>query len=145
MFRMMIKNIPFKVLKLEGYYNFVLKNFERMQGGEIFVPKIPSINITDLATAVDPALEQKIIGIRPGEKLHEVMCPADDSYHTYEYEDHFVIAPTIIFSSRSNDFTVNAIHEQGKQVEAGFEYNSKNNNEFLSQDGLLNFNTLADL
>lgn len=132
-------------ISLQEGVDFVLKNFARMFGGEIFVPKIPSINITDLATAVDPALEQKIIGIRPGEKLHEVMCPADDSYHTYEYEDHFVIAPTIIFSSRSNDFTINAIGEKGKPVEHGFEYNSRDNADFLSVDEIKKFNTKACL
>ena len=116
-----------------------------MLGGEIFIPKIPSMRVIDLAKAMAPELSIKIIGIRPGEKLHEIMCPADDSYHTYEYDDHFVIAPSIIFSNRSNDFTINAIHEKGKQVEAGFEYNSKNNSEFLSQDGLLSFNNLAEL
>ena len=62
-------------ISLQDGVNFVLKNFERMYGGEIFIPKIPSIKITDLATAMAPELEQKIIGIRPGEKLHEIMCP----------------------------------------------------------------------
>ena len=119
-------------ISLQGGVDFVLKNFARMYGGEIFVPKIPSIKITDLASAMAPELEQKEIGIRPGEKLHEVMCPMDDSYHTYEYDDHFVIAPTIIFSSRSNDFTRNAIDEAGKPVEHGFEYNSFNNPDFMT-------------
>ena len=87
----------------------------------------------------------KIIGIRPGEKLHEIMCPSDDSYHTFEYDDHFVIAPSIQFSSRSNDFTINALAERGKQVEHGYEYNSLNNGRFLSVDELLEFNELAEL
>lgn len=130
-------------ISLQGGVDFVLKNFARMYGGEIFVPKIPSIKITDLATAMAPQLEQKIIGIRPGEKLHEVMCPMDDSYHTYEYEDHFVIAPTIIFSSRSNDFTRNAISETGKPVEHGFEYNSNNNPDFMSIEEIRDFNVEA--
>ena len=132
-------------ITLQDGVDFVLKNFERMLGGEIFIPKIPSMRVIDLAKAMAPTLSIKIIGIRPGEKLHEIMCPADDSYHTYEYDDHFVIAPSIKFSSRSNDFTINAINEKGKQVEAGFEYNSKDNSEFLSKDGLLNFNNLAEL
>ena len=83
-----------------------------------------------------PNLKQNIIGIRPGEKLHEVMCPADDSYHTYEYDDHFVIAPSISFSSRSNDFTVNAIGEKGKPVEHGFEYNSLTNPDYMTVEQL---------
>ena len=132
-------------ITLQDGVDFVLKNFERMLGGEIFIPKIPSMRVIDLAKAMAPELSVKIIGIRPGEKLHEIMCPADDSYHTYEYDDHFVIAPSIKFSSRSNDFTINAIHETGKQVAAGFEYNSKNNSEFLSKDDLLTFNNLAEL
>lgn len=74
---------------------FVLKAFQRMQGGELFVPKIPSSRITDLATALAADMPHKIVGIRPGEKLHETMCPADDSHLTLEFKDHFVICPTI--------------------------------------------------
>ncbi|MFT5755347.1 MAG: UDP-N-acetylglucosamine 4,6-dehydratase [Alteromonadaceae bacterium] len=132
-------------ITLQDGVDFVLKNFERMFGGEIFVPKIPSMRIMDLAQAMAPTLKIKIVGIRPGEKLHEIMCPSDDSYHTFEYEDHFVIAPSIQFSSRSNDFTINALNEKGHQVEHGFEYNSKNNPVFLSQKELLDFNNLAEL
>lgn len=123
-------------ITLQQGVDFVLKNFERMLGGEVFVPKIPSMRVPDLALAMAPNLKQTIIGIRPGEKLHEVMCPADDSYHTYEYEDHFVIAPSINFSSRSNDFTVNAIGEKGKPVEQGFEYNSLTNPDYMTVEQL---------
>jgi UDP-N-acetylglucosamine 4,6-dehydratase len=132
-------------ITLEDGVNFVLKNFSRMLGGEIFVPKIPSMRIMDLAKAMAPNLSVDIIGIRPGEKLHEIMCPSDDSYHTFEYQDHFVIAPSIQFSSRSNDFTLNALNERGHQVEHGFEYNSQNNPEFLSPKELLSLNKIADL
>ena len=132
-------------ITLQDGVDFVLKNFERMLGGEIFIPKIPSMRIIDLAKAMAPNLSINIIGIRPGEKLHEIMCPSDDSYHTFEYDDHFVIAPSIKFSSRSNDFTVNALKEKGKQVEHGFEYNSLNNPHFLTQEELLAFNKLAEL
>ncbi len=69
-------------ITLDDGVNFVLKNFERMYGGEIFIPKIPSMKIVDLAKAIAPNLPHKIIGIRPGEKLHEIMCPADDSHLT---------------------------------------------------------------
>ncbi|WP_085298125.1 UDP-N-acetylglucosamine 4,6-dehydratase (inverting) [Cognaticolwellia mytili] len=131
-------------INLQDGVDFVLKNFERMLGGEIFVPKIPSMRIVDLAKAMAPNLPIKIIGIRPGEKLHEIMCPADDSYHTYEYDDHFVIAPSIKFSSRSNDFTVNLIEERGQLVDSNFEYNSKNNPEFLTVEQLLTFNQMAE-
>ena len=130
-------------INLQQGVDFVLTNFERMLGGEIFVPKIPSIRITDLAKAMAPDLPLKIIGIRPGEKLHEVMCPADLCFETYEYNDHFVIAPGIKFSSRSNDFTVNAIGETGKKVDQGFEYNSLHNSHYMTIDEIREFNTQA--
>ena len=127
-------------ITLQGGVDFVLKNFERMLGGEIFVPKIPSIRITDLATSLAPDLPLKIVGIRPGEKLHEVMCPMDDSYHTFVFEDHYVIAPTITFYSRSNNFSSNALGETGTAVNQGFEYNSQNNPHFLSIEELKELN-----
>lgn len=112
---------------------FVIKSMHRMYGGEIFVPKIPSSRITDLATAVAPEIEQHIIGIRPGEKLHEVMCPLDDSHLTLEFDDHFVIQPTIIFQTHPT-YAKNAIGEQGRPVPASFEYNSGANSHFLTID-----------
>ncbi len=121
-------------ITLDQGVDFVLKNFARMKGGELFVPKIPSIRITELATAMAPQLPQKIVGIRPGEKLHEVMCPVDDSYHTYEFKDYYVIAPSISFNHRNDDFSTNALGQKGKPVHEGFEYNSKNNDHFLSID-----------
>ncbi len=112
--------------------DFVLKSFERMQGGEIFVPRIPSIRITDLARAMAPDMPLKTVGIRPGEKLHEVMCPSDDSHLTIEFDDHYVIRPAITFFSRSNDYNTNALKEKGRPVEQGFDYNSGDNPEFLT-------------
>jgi len=132
-------------ISLQQGVDFVLKNFARMYGGEIFVPKIPSIKITDLASAIAPDLPQKEVGIRPGEKLHEIMCPADDSYHTYEFDDHFVIAPSIKFSSRTNDFTTNGLNESGVLVKPEFEYNSKNNTEFMTVEEIKSFNKHAEL
>ncbi len=114
---------------------FVLNSFARMQGGEIFVPKIPSMRITDLADALHPGLTHKVVGIRPGEKLHEIMCPADDSHLTLEFPDHYVIKPTINFSS-SVDYTQNQLEENGVPVPVGFEYNSFNNPIFLTPDQL---------
>jgi len=122
---------------------FVFSSFDRMLGGELFVPKIPSVKITDLATSIAPELKQKIVGIRPGEKLHEVMCPVDDAYHTFEFEDHYVIAPSITFTSRGNDFDINALGEKGKLVDFDFEYNSSSNTHFLSIDELTELNTNA--
>lgn len=115
--------------------DFVLKAFQRMQGGETFVPKIPSSRIIDLAEAVMPGADQEIIGIRPGEKLHETMCPADDSHLVLEFADHYVIRPSIVFQSPV-DYTVNALGEQGKSVTQGFEYNSGTNPHFLSVEEL---------
>lgn len=127
-------------ITLQQGVDFVLDNFGRMKGGEIFVPKLPSVRITDLATAMAPNLPHKIIGIRPGEKLHEVMCPADDSYHTFEFDDFFVIGPTINFNNRNNDFSKTAAGEKGKMVEQGFEYNSQSNPDFFSIEQLQKMN-----
>lgn len=127
-------------ITLQQGVEFVLKNFERMLGGEIFVPKIPSIKIVDLAKAMAPDLPIHIVGIRPGEKLHEMMCPGDMAFHTFEYEDHYVIAPAIKFFHRSNDFTKNALNESGTQVESGFEYVSDTNSHFLNIDEIASFN-----
>jgi len=124
------------LITLDDGVNFVLKDFERMYGGEIFIPKIPSMFMTELALAMAPNLSHKIIGIRPGEKLHEIMCPADDSHLTLEFDDHFVITPTIQFSHIS-DFSVNKLGEKGTLVEQGFEYNSGNNTEWLTHKELL--------
>ena len=124
------------MITLDDGVNFVLKNFERMQGGEIFVPKIPSMRMVDLADAMAPNLEREIIGIRPGEKLHEIMCPADDSHLTFEFVDHFVIAPTITFTKR-RDYDHNILGEMGTKVAQGFEYNSGNNKEWLEKEELL--------
>ena len=127
-------------ITLQEGVDFVLKNLERMQGGEIFVPKIPSVRIIDLAKSMAPNLPIKIIGIRPGEKLHEIMCPADDSHLTIEFEDYFVIAPSITFFSRENDFTSNSIGEVGVAVKQGTEYNSGTNPHFLTIDEIISYN-----
>jgi UDP-N-acetylglucosamine 4,6-dehydratase len=124
------------MITLRQGVEFVLKNLERMHGGEIFVPKIPSMYMTELAKALAPDLPQKIIGIRPGEKLHEIMCPADDSHLTLEFEDHYVICPTIQFSHKA-DFTTNALGEIGQSVDQGFEYHSGNNHHWLTHEQLL--------
>jgi len=130
-------------INLQQGVDFVLKNFERMYGGEIFVPKSPSVRVVDLATAMAPTLEQRIIGIRPGEKLHEIMCPSDDSHLTLEFDDHFVIRPTIKFHSGDIDYAVNAINEKAIPVDTGFEYNSGNNHHFLNLEEIKEFNNAS--
>lgn len=126
-------------ITLQEGVNFVLKNFERMIGGEIFVPKIPSMCVVDLATSMAPDLEQKTIGIRPGEKLHEIMCPQDDSHLTLEFDDHFVITPSIAYTSCGNTFTPNRLGEKGELVKQGFEYNSGTNPHFLTVEELKSY------
>jgi len=132
-------------ITLQMGVNFVLKNFERMSGGEIFIPKIPSVRIRDLATSLAPNLKQKIIGIRPGEKLHEIMCPADDSHLTFEFNDHFVIAPSITYVDLNNDFSENALGEKGVGVDEGFEFNSGTNVNFLSIEAIQEYDKLSEL
>ncbi|MFA7431378.1 MAG: UDP-N-acetylglucosamine 4,6-dehydratase (inverting) [Rhodospirillaceae bacterium] len=117
-------------ITLQQGVDFVLKNFERMGGGEIFVPKLPSLRVVDLATAMAPDLDQRVIGIRPGEKIHEVMVPADDARLTVEYDDHYVIRPSIVFTDR----LTGAPGEGGKSVDEEFEYNSGNNPHFMTVD-----------
>jgi UDP-N-acetylglucosamine 4,6-dehydratase len=123
-------------ITLRAGVEFVLKNFKRMQGGEIFIPKIPSMYVTELAKAMAPDLSQKIVGIRPGEKIHEIMCPADDSHLTLEFDDHYVITPSIQFNDEI-DFTKNSLGERGVHVEQGHEYNSGTNNEWLLHEEFL--------
>jgi UDP-N-acetylglucosamine 4,6-dehydratase len=122
-------------ITLQQGVDFVLKNFQRMHGGEIFVPKIPSIHITDLAESISPGIDINIIGIRPGEKLHETMCPADDSHLTLEFDDHYVIQPSIQMS-HSKIYKTNNIGEKGTAVAQGFEYSSGENQHFLSVEEL---------
>ena len=123
-------------ITLQQGVDFVLKNFERMQGGEIFVPKIPSMRVIDLAESLKPGVKTRIIGIRPGEKLHEVMCPSDDSHLTLEFHDHYVIRPSIKYHDHELDYTVNGIGERGVPVGQGFTYHSGTNPHFLTPDEL---------
>lgn len=129
-------------ITLQQGVDFVLKNFQRMHGGEIFVPKIPSMHITDLAESLAPGMQTNIIGIRPGEKLHEIMCPADDSHLTLEFEDHYVIQPSIRFY-QPYDFNANDLGEKGFPVEQAFSYNSGDNPDFLSVSELERLNEKA--
>ncbi len=126
-------------ITLEQGVDFVLRNFQRMHGGEIFVPRIPSVRILDLAASMAPHLPTRIVGIRPGEKLHEIMCPRDDSHLTLQFDDHFVIRPAITFAF-SVDYSRNILGESGTQVESGFEYSSENNSHFLSVEELRQLN-----
>jgi UDP-N-acetylglucosamine 4,6-dehydratase len=130
-------------ITLQQGVDFVLKCFERMHGGEIFVPKLPSIRIADLARAMAPKLPTKVVGIRPGEKLHEIMCPADDSHLALEFADHYVLQPAIRFHDAGMDYAKNGLGERGKPVAEGFEYNSGTNPKFLSVEEIREFNRAA--
>ena len=110
---------------------FVCKSVARMQGGEIFAPKIPSVTITKIAEALGPELDLELIGLRPGEKLHEVLCPKDDWHKTIEFDDHYVIQPAIQFTEEI-DFSCNKLGEHGRPVPRGFEYSSESNHHFLT-------------
>lgn len=112
-------------ITLDQGVQFVLDNLERMHGGEIFVPKIPSMNIMDLAKAIAPECETKIVGIRPGEKLHEAMIMEDDARHTIEYDTYYVIQPEFPFWSKK-------FAEGGEELPEGFEYTSDKNAEWLT-------------
>ena len=117
-------------ITLEQGVDFVLQCLENMVGGEIFVPKIPSMNIMDLAKAVCPNCRTEIIGIRPGEKLHEVMVPRDDARETMEFEDYYVIKPAFRYFARR------FFDEDCKPVPEDFEYNSGTNEKWLTVDEL---------
>jgi UDP-N-acetylglucosamine 4,6-dehydratase/5-epimerase len=115
-------------LTLEQGVEFVIRSLDRMKGGEIFVPKIPSMRVVDVAKAINPACDLEIVGIRPGEKLHEVMVPEDDARHTVEYDNYFAILPT--FEDWDRDAFVKT--NGGKSCPPGFRYSSDTNTSWLS-------------
>lgn len=122
-------------ITLQEGVDLVLESFARMHGGEVFVPKIPSARIGDLADAIAPGLARKIIGIRPGEKLHEVMVPVDDAFHTLEFPNHYVIKPSIQFVTEP-EYELDATGDRGVPVEDSFEYSSGTNPEFLTVEAI---------
>lgn len=117
-------------ITLEQGANFVLDCLERMVGGELFVPKLPSMNIMDLVKAICPGCSTKIVGIRPGEKLHEVMIPKDDARNTLEFNNYFIIQPDFRF------FEHRFKNDGGKSVPEDFEYNSNKNTWWLTIEQL---------
>lgn len=132
----------FNITLQEGV-DFVLKSFNRMWGGELFVPKIPSYRITDLATAIAPECKIKIVGIRPGEKIHEEMITEADAINTIEFDDYFVILPSVQLGDNNSlklwdteKFRLTSNSKPGKFCEFGFKYNSGTNPWFLSVEEL---------
>ena len=121
-------------ITLDEAVNFVLKNFQRMQGGEIFISKIPSMKIVDLAKAINSKCEQEIIGIRPGEKLHESMVSIEDARNTLEFYDHYIIQPD--FKWWDSEKYID--ESKGSRVHNAFSYTSDNNERFLTVKELKN-------
>jgi len=128
------KNMTRFAITITDSINLVFNSFRFMQGGEIVVPKIPSINIIDLAKALDKTKKLKITGIRPGEKLHEILCTRDDARLTIEFKKHYIIMPTTTnFNSQVKKFKKNKINgEEGNFVKNDFQYDSGNNINFLN-------------
>lgn len=115
------------MITLEQAVQLVWHAFEDMEGGEIFVKKIPSIKVVDLAYAIAPEANLKFVGIRPGEKMHEQMIGADDSFYTYEYDEYYKILPAIHNWGSSKERIKN-----GRKVKEGFSYTSDNNSEWMN-------------
>ena len=127
-------------ITLDHAVNFVVKSFERMKGGEIFFPKIPSIKIVDLAKSMAPNLKHKIIGIRPGEKLHEQMCSKNESHLTLQFKDYFLIKPSIQFFDFKVNYSLSVENEKGTPVKRDYEYRSDINDKFLSIEEIKSLN-----
>ena len=126
-------------INLDRGVNFVLNSVENMRGGELYIPKTPSIKIIDLVKALDKNIKHHIIGIRPGEKLHEVLCPEDSARDTIEFKDYYLIKPSVDFTGgKSNNYINSLSSEKGKAVKEGFSYSSNTNSHFLSVEELKN-------
>lgn len=126
-------------ITLQQGVDFVVECFQRMRGGELFAPKIPSMRVVDLAEAMAPGMPTRIIGIRPGEKLHEIVCSKDDSHLTLEFRSHYVIKPAITFF-QPVDYATDGLGEKGTPVPDGFEYSSGANPHFLRVEELRRLN-----
>ncbi len=119
-------------ITLDQGTDFVINSFKRMHGGEVFIPKLPSIRIVDLVKAMSPKAKIKFTKIRPGEKISEIMCPIDDSHLTIEFKDFFIIKPSITFFGKSINYCESKLKEKGKYVKEGFCYSSESNTNFLN-------------
>tara|TARA_B100001564_G_scaffold360040_1_gene385038 strand:+ start:5773 stop:6765 length:993 start_codon:yes stop_codon:yes gene_type:complete len=124
------------LISLDDGVDFVLNSLKIQKGGEIFVPKIPSVRIVDLALSFNKNAELKEIGLRPGEKIHEVLCPKDESIRTIEFDNFFVIKPSIQFFDQEIDYSHYKESIVGSPVKYGFEYSSENNPDFLSDKSI---------
>ena len=116
-------------ITLDESVKFVMESFDRMQGGEIFIPKLPSIKIIDIIKAFDPDYKIKIVGMRPGEKIHEVLCPVSTAHLTLDFKDHLILLPTV---NLDKNYLINNKKEKGQPVKEGFIYSSDKNKKFLN-------------
>lgn len=120
------------IITIQEGIDFVIRALKEMKGGEIFIPKIPSMKILDLAKSFSEKKSINVIGMRPGEKLHEILCPKDSAHLTIEFKDYYIITPSILFYGKKNIFIKNNSGEKGKKVSTNFEYESASNSTFLS-------------
>lgn len=132
-------------ITLQEGADFVIKSFKGMKGREVFVPNFPSMRIVDLVETMAPGSNTEIIGIRPGEKLHEILCPKDESQLTVEFDDHYVLSPSITFWTNDNKFSENMNGEKVCLVKHGFEYNSGTNLHLLQVKELQALNKMAGI
>ena len=125
-------------ISLHQGVELVIKALEEAKGGETFISKIPSFKITDLAEAMAPGMPTKEVGIREGEKLHEIMVTVEDAPYTYEYDKHFIIYPQMVWSEKKKAVPT------GKKVPEGFSYSSGNNSEWLTVEQIRDLLTHLD-
>ena len=121
------KNMTRFFMKLDEATNFVIFCLSNMKGGEVFIPKLPSVRILDIIQVL--GCEPELIGIRPGEKIFETLCPEELSFDTIEFKNFFCIKPNLIFGSKRNYLSYK--NEIGKKVDEKFSYNSSNNKDFV--------------
>ena len=123
-------------IQLDYGVKFVLNSIDLMIGGELYVPKSPSIKIVDLVKALDKNIKYHIVGIRPGEKLHEILCPEDSARDILEFKDYYLIKPSPYYvdstKSKNNNYKTNKNNEKGKFVKSNFVYSSNTNSHFIS-------------
>lgn len=119
-------------ITLEQSVNLIINSLSNSHGGEVIIPKIPSVKIVDIAKAINPEKKIKIIGMRPGEKLHEILCSKDEANNTIEFKEYYILKPTIKYIDRKINFLKNKNGSVGKKVEGNFEYNSYNNKNYIN-------------
>ena len=129
-------------ITLEQAINFSIQSMKEMIGGEIFIPKLPSVKIIDLAKSFGNNIKLKYVGLRPGEKIHEIMCSSHDSSQTLEFKKYFVIIPEITLAAKKNKYFLSSKKEKGKLVEENFEYSSGANIHFLTISQIRKINKL---